>query len=374
MFLSLYIHIPFCKKKCLYCDFYSRSYSASLVKSYVEALASQLKNNPYHFKTVYIGGGTPSILSVKDWQILLNSVGADPRVRPEFTIEANPESLTKDQVKLFLDSGVNRLSLGLQSFNDKKLKKLGRIHTASQGLKAIDLAKSCGFNNISADLIYGVWGETLKDWQNDLKKAVKLPLKHISAYALTCEENSPLYKQVKKGKIKLISDRLAVLMFKLTASFLNLKGFKRYEVSNFAKIGWQSRHNLAYWDNQEYLGLGPSAFSYIKGERYKNISSLEVYLEKIKQKVSPIDFSEKLGAEASAKETAAFKIRTKQGIDFSWFKEKTGYVFLKLYENELKDLLSKRLIQVKRICGKISAVSLTQKGFLFCDEVSAKLV
>jgi oxygen-independent coproporphyrinogen-3 oxidase len=347
---SLYIHIPFCRKKCGYCDFYSRPYSEGSVSLYIDILCRQIKDLKNSFRTIYIGGGTPTVLSVDLWAKLLKSLKKFTRSGLEFTIEANPESLDEAKVKLFKAQGVNRLSIGVQSLFDKKLKQLGRIHSAQDAVAKVLLAKNNGFNNLNADFIFGLAGESLDGWKKELRQIVKLPLKHISLYALTYSE--------------VASEEITSRIYKYNQSYLPKKGFRHYEVSNFSKKGYESQHNLNYWDNSSYLGLGPSAVSYHQGLRQKNIADLGKYLQK-----QTIASKEELSPLKRAKETAALKIRTSQGIDFKWFKKQTGFDFKKLEAEALEGIRGQGLVKYAK-----TKVYLTAKGFLFSDAVSRALV
>ncbi|MDD5136737.1 MAG: coproporphyrinogen-III oxidase family protein, partial [Candidatus Omnitrophica bacterium] len=272
------------------------------------------------------------------------------------------------------DNGVNRLSIGLQSCDERKLKKIGRIHTSLKGKDAICLAHKKGFKNISADLIFGVWGEGLKDWREELDEVVRLPIKHVSCYELTYEKGTPLFSAAANKSILPIADEVGAAMYEMAIDILSLRGFKQYEVSNFAKRGYESRHNSNYWENNPYLGLGPSAVSYIDGKRSRNVSDVKEYVERFNSGKSLIEFSEKLSAEKSAKETAAVKIRTRDGIGFDWFKNKTGFDLLELERRALPKLLEDGLIKYKKEGNAPTGICLKRKGFLFCDTVSAALL
>ena len=367
---SLYIHIPFCRKKCLYCDFYSVSLDLSTVSDYVNVLCAQISSLGLDFRTIYIGGGTPSILSVKLWEKLLRVLDKKRKPGCEFTVEANPESLDTSKLKLFANWGVNRISIGVQSLCDDKLKKLGRIHSAIEAIRAVLKAERKGFDNISIDFIFGVWGESLNSWKEELKEAVKLPISHISVYCLSYEENTILFqKQSKKEIVPLAEDELAQ-MYKYNRNYLAKAGFSQYEVSSFSKTGFQCRHNLNYWDNEPYLGLGPSAVSYLGGIRAQNCLDVRRYITLTSQAQNTVASSEELSTERKAKETAALKIRTKQGIDFKWFKNHTGVDFMKLEAKNLNSLIQPGLLRLKKLRKVTRGVCLTKKGFLFCDTVS----
>ena len=371
---SLYIHIPFCKKKCLYCDFYSAASQERLASDYIQVLIKQIREIGAPVSSIYIGGGTPSVLGINLLGPLLKSLKKILTPGIEFTIEVNPESFSKKSAELFLVNGVNRLSVGLQSFDDQKLKKLGRIHNCRKAQEAVYLAQSSGFKNISIDLIFGLWDERLPDWKKELQKAVSLPVTHISAYSLTYEKGTALSKMLKKGLIKPLEDEAVAGMYEYAVDFLEGRGFKRYEVSNFSQSGYICRHNFSYWKNEPYIGLGPSAVSYIDGVRKKNIPDVKEYIARIKKGGSVIKSQEKLYDVQKAKETAALKIRTKEGINLEWFKEKTGFDFLRLEKASIIGLQEKELIDYEKKDGKIKRVSLTKKGFLFCDIVSSELL
>ena len=369
----LYIHIPFCRNKCVYCDFYSIRYKKGLSSELVNVLCKQIKQIDQGVNTVFVGGGTPTVLDESSLKKLFKELAKIPKV-DEFTVEVNPESLTKEKLAIFKDCGVNRISIGIQSFSDLTLQKLGRIHNASEGKKAIDLVKKSGINNISIDLIFGVWGQGLDEWQKDLTKAVKLPVKHISTYSLTYEKNTPLIKQALDGSVIPLSDSRVVGMYKFAMSYLPRQKFGQYEVSNFAKKGFECKHNLGYWDNEPYIGLGPSAAFYQDGTRGQNISDVTKYIQGAKSNKSIVASREKLTPLQRAKEAAAIKIRTAQGINFKKFKERTGYDFMTLQSQPIAELIADKYVKFKASRGQKTGVYLTKRGFLFCDTVSSSLL
>lgn len=374
MIPSLYIHIPFCARRCIYCSFYSSIYNEEKARLFVDTIIAQLKTIDPHIYSVYIGGGTPSILDRKILERLLRALNSFSVASGEFTVEANPDSLDPDKLKLLLDLGVNRLSVGVQSLDERKLKALGRIHSAKRAGEALSLARKSGFKNISADLIFGVWNEDLNCWRAELNEAVKLPVEHISCYSLTYEKGTPLFDLVSKKSVAPLDDDVAADMYETAIDTLSLRGFKQYEVSNFAKEGYESAHNLNYWDNNPYIGLGPSAASYIDGVRTRNVSDVKEYIDRLNSGKPITEFSEKLSPIKSAKETAAFKIRVKNGIDFNWFKGKTGFDLQELEKKALPGLLEDGLIKYKRDGDSLTGIALKRKGFLFCDTVSSALL
>lgn len=371
---SLYIHIPFCKKKCPYCDFNSRSYDHGLAGLYIDSLCRQINELSAGFSTIYIGGGTPTILEFKLLKKLLDSLATASRYAKEFSIEANPDSLDSAKLRLMSDCGVNRISIGLQSLFDRKLERLGRIHNARDAIDKVFLARKCGFDNIGIDLIFGVWEETLKNWKDELALAVQLPVKHISAYSLTYEKGTHIFGLAAQGKIKLLDDALLSRMYEHNMSHLPKVGFTHYEVSNFAKKGYECCHNINYWKNNPCLGLGAGAVSYTQGIRRKHTHDVSGYIEGCESGMGKIVFAEKLSASKRARETAALGIRTREGIDFEWFRQQTGFEFLGLLAHELESLERHGLLRYKKHFGRRKGVCLTDKGFLFSDTVSSEFL
>ncbi|MCF7873234.1 MAG: radical SAM family heme chaperone HemW [Candidatus Omnitrophica bacterium] len=366
---SLYIHIPFCSKRCYYCDFYSTIYQRDLAEALINVFDRQIENFDSVFDTVYIGGGTPTVLTLDLLERLLLKLKSVTREVKEFTVEANPESLDEDKISLFLDHGVDRISIGCQSFSNLKLNFLGRAHSVKQAISSIEKAKKKGFDNISIDLIYGLPIESYKLWQEDFVKATKFPVTHISAYMLTYEKGTCLSRSLEAGKILSLSSDKVALMYKQMIDYFTKSKFFQYEISNFSKKGFKAIHNSRYWENQSYIGLGPSASSYFSGIRRRNISSLPKYIKAVKENTKVWEYSEKLSLVASAKETAALKIRTIEGIEFNWFRQKTGFDFLKLEKEPLAALFNQKLVKWAK--GGKKAIKLTRKGFLFADTVSA---
>lgn len=371
---SLYIHIPFCKRKCIYCNFYSRIYDEDAAGALVDTVILQLKDIDPKVYSIYIGGGTPSALSTKLLGKLLDALKNFSITSGEFTFEANPESMDGDKMKFLLDRGVGRLSVGVQSLDDRKLKKLGRIHSAKRGEECVALAHRMGFKNISADLIFGVWDETIDSWKKELDGITRLPITHVSCYDLTYEKGTPLAVAVANRSVEPLCDDITSVMYEDAIDILSLRGFKQYEVSNFARAGFESKHNTNYWENNPYIGLGPSAASYLDGVRSRNVSDVKEYVGRVSSRKSVTGFSEKLSPIERAMETAAVKIRTKPGIDFAWFKDKTGFDFCELEKKALPALLADDLIKYKRAGDAITGICLKRKGFLFCDTVSTALL
>lgn len=366
---GLYIHIPFCRQKCLYCDFYSALYAEDLAGSYIQVILKQIQRLDQDFSSIYIGGGTPSILSRGLLNKLLAGLKKFIKKDAEVTIEVNPESVDKEKLKLFLNGGVNRISIGVQSFDDKKLNSLGRIHSAKQAVETIELSRKTSFNNTSIDMIFGVSKEDLKAWEAELEKAAGFDVQHISCYSLSYEKDTPLFIMREKEEIASVDDEVTSEMYQYAMSYLPGKGFNHYEVSSFSKPGFECRHNLNYWDNNSYVGLGPSAVSYIKGVRSENVKDVKEYIGRFNKGVDFVISREELPPVHMAKESASVKIRTKEGIGYDWFKDKTGFDFLELEKSALERLAGQGLIEYNK-----KNVRLTDKGFLFSDTVSSVLL
>ncbi|MFH0764723.1 MAG: radical SAM family heme chaperone HemW [Candidatus Omnitrophota bacterium] len=371
---SLYIHIPFCGRKCVYCNFYSSIYDKDAASSYIDVLSAQAEKIEIQPSTIYAGGGTPTVLDIALFEKLLKSLERFSKSAAEFTVEVNPESLDAGKLRMLSDYGVGRLSIGVQSLDEKKLKKLGRLHTAAKARESISLAVKAGFKNISVDLIFGVWGEDIESWNSQLGEAARLPVTHVSCYELTYEKGTPLFAALANKSVTPLEDDVTAGMYEAAIDRLSPGGFKQYEVSNFAKPGFECKHNLNYWDNNPYIGLGASAVSYIGGVRSKFVSDVKEYTRRFQKGKSLIESSEKLSPARRAKETAAIKIRTRTGIDFGWFRDRTGYDFCELEKRALPNLIENGFIKYKKDGDIPTGVVLKRKGFLFCDTVSSLLL
>ncbi|SUY47444.1 coproporphyrinogen III oxidase [Clostridium putrefaciens] len=282
--ISLYIHIPFCKSKCWYCDFPSFCGKDNLMESYIKALGEEIdaKVLNCNIKTIFIGGGTPTYLSLKMLEELkthIRKLNLTPNA--EFTVECNPGTLDKGKLELLKDMGVNRLSIGLQAYDDSLLKEIGRIHNVDEFLKNYELARSIGFENINIDLMFALPNQTSEIWKESLIKVAKLNPEHISAYSLILEEETKFYDFNNKGTLNLPEEDIERGMYESLLSILKDFGYNQYEISNFSKEGRECKHNLVYWNMDEYIGVGSSSASYIESTRYKNVEGIEEYIQKI---------------------------------------------------------------------------------------------
>ncbi|MEY7998976.1 radical SAM family heme chaperone HemW [Clostridium sp. Mt-5] len=289
---SLYIHIPFCKKKCLYCDFPSYSGKEEFMWNYSKALAKDIGLiGDRTIKTIFIGGGTPTYLSLKAWNNIYKAVKKlNVEDNLEFTVEGNPGTFTETKLSFLKGMGVNRLSIGLQAWQNFMLERIGRIHTIGDFLEGYKMARKLGFSNINVDLMFGLPGQTLKDWKESLKNVVKLEPEHISCYSLIIEKGTAFYNMYKNNELILPGEEEERQMYDFALEFLSENGYNQYEISNFSKNSSECRHNLVYWNLEPYIGCGVSAHSYIDGYRYRNTSDIEEYiLEGIQGKFMKLD-------------------------------------------------------------------------------------
>ncbi len=370
---SLYIHIPFCISKCIYCDFNSIVMKSQIVDQYLNAIENELQaiNGKYSFKTVYIGGGTPTVLNEIQLSKLLNIISkhVDVFSLNEYTIEVNPGTLNEEKILALKDSHIGRISIGIQSFNDKYLKLLGRIHTAKEAKDIFSSLRENGFENISIDLIYGYPTQTLSEWKTDLRECQILGPEHISAYCLSYEQGTPLVGMTDSGKLKKLCEEEELNMYERTNDFLSNKGYIHYEISNFAKLGKECQHNTVYWENREYIGIGAGAFSYINGERYCNIKNVKEYISTVKSKKNLICFSEKLPQEKRASEILIMALRMTSGISKKEFFNRSGYNLTELFGTQLNILTQAGLINFDD-----ERIKLTRKGLSVADSVMMEFV
>jgi oxygen-independent coproporphyrinogen III oxidase len=319
-FPGLYIHVPFCRSKCLYCDFYSVA-SLAAIPEWLRAVKKEAllyREKFRQFDSLYLGGGTPAILDERDLATLLEWLQKHFTFSPgsEMTIEANPDGLTGQKLRAIRDLGINRISLGVQSLDDVDLKYLGRRHTAKQALEALETIRSCGFTNVSADLIYGLETQSLRGWKRTMDWVLDFRPEHISCYQLNFESGTPLWKMKSKGQARSIGEKLQAAFFIRTSRYLERRGYLHYEVSNFASSPeTMCRHNRKYWNHTAYLGLGPSAHSFQDGRRWWNVRSIKEYCRLIEEGKPPVEDSEVLSDEQLDLETLDLGLRTSEGVD-----------------------------------------------------------
>ncbi len=374
---GLYIHIPFCRKKCFYCDFYS-STDLAQINSFLAALEREMElagRTMLEFDTVYIGGGTPSILNADAIESIVSGAFRHFKIRSdaEVTIEVNPGTVTFEDLSQYHQVGINRLHVGIQSFGAKNLEFLGRIHSSREAATSLKLARQAGFDNIGLDLIYGLPGQKANSWLDDLNRAITNRPEHISCYMLTRESGTPLDREMAEGRIELPSEEQLRLLFESTIEFLTGHGYRHYEVSNFARLfgegsgSWSSRHNYKYWSFAPYIGLGPSAHSYLEPERRWNHRRMDDYLRDIRNGSLPLAAAEILTREQMIIEAIYLGFRTTAGVELGDFRRRFGIDFSKVYQPTISDLEHKGLLKLSE-----THCALTRSGMAILDSITAE--
>jgi oxygen-independent coproporphyrinogen-3 oxidase len=378
---SLYIHVPFCAHKCEYCAFYSEASGGELINRYVAALVRELElvAGELRPQTVFFGGGTPSLLNLRQWETILSAMqrlgltGAE-----EWTVECNPATVSADKARLLRDGGVNRVSMGVQSLDAELLRRLGRVHSRDMVFRSFDTLRAAGFDNLSVDLMFAIPGQTLGAWRATLAEATALGSEHLSSYEVIYEEDTPLYQQLNAREFDVDED-LACAMYEELVAHAERAGLRQYEVANFAREratgdvppdgfaagdvpGYACRHNVNYWRGGFYHGLGPSASGFVRGERTKNWSNTQLYCEQLEQGRRAIESRDRLTPRARAGEIAAFGLRMNAGWPFEQFQRATGWDLRGEWSRDMQDL-------VARGWGRLDArrFQLTPPGLRFAD-------
>ena len=374
--LGLYIHIPFCVTKCKYCDFNSFKIDLNEKIKYLNYLGEEMKLYKEEIKnreidSVFVGGGTPSILNENEINILFEKIKENFNIKSnaEITMECNPGTLTLNKLKVMKKSGVNRLSIGLQAVQNHHLKYIGRIHTFEEFEKNYHDAKQMGFDNINIDLMYALPNQSREDWMESLEKVVKLNPTHISAYSLILEENTELFKMYEIDEFNLLDENTDIEMYEYTIDYLKSHGYNQYEISNYAKDNFECKHNVLYWKCEEYVGIGASASGYFNGIRYNNICELDNYEKMILEGEKPIEWEEKLSIKDEIEESIFLGLRMNEGIQISDFKEKYNFDFEKEYKNEIEKLSKMELIEIDN-----NLMKLTQKGREISNSVFVEFI
>lgn len=374
---SLYVHVPFCVRKCAYCAFYSEPSGGELIDRYVGALVRELELVASDLRpcTIFFGGGTPSLLNLRQWERILRAMD---RLRlsgaTEWTVECNPATVSPEKARLLRSCGVNRLSLGLQSLNEALLERLGRVHTRAMAFRSFDILRQAGFDNLNLDLMFAIPGQPLEAWRETLTEAIAMGSEHISSYEVIYEEDTPLYEQLHAGKVDTDED-LACAMYEELVQRAAAAGFHQYEIANFARDrslnpqpsplnlpSYACRHNVNYWRGGSFYGLGPSATSYVRGVRTKNWSNTRLYCEQLEQGHRAIESREELPPLARAGETAAFGLRMASGWPFEQFKQVTGYDLKQEWAGEMN-----QLVRQGWGCLQHDRFHLTPQGLRFAD-------
>ena len=368
---SAYVHIPFCTQICYYCDFSKVFIKNQPVDSYLEHLLEEFQSYDIQkLRTLYIGGGTPTALSAPQLEVLLDGLtkNLDLSALEELTIEANPGDLDADKIAVLKNSAVNRVSLGVQTFDDKMLKKIGRSHLEKDIYENIDRLKLAGFDNISIDLIYALPGQTMEQVKENVAKAIGLDIPHMSLYSLILENHTVFMNRMRRGKLPLPKEELEAEMFEYIISELERAGFEHYEISNFSKPDFESRHNLMYWDNAEYYGIGAGASGYVNGVRYKNHGPIRHYLSAVEEGNARIT-EEHLSQKEQMEEEMFLGLRKKSGVSMARFEEKFGRSFDGLYGEIVKDLVQQGLMQIEG-----DRVRMTKRGLFLGDTVAERFI
>ncbi|QXD15928.1 radical SAM family heme chaperone HemW [Rhodocaloribacter litoris] len=378
---GIYLHIPFCTQRCSYCDFYFVTTQKSHT-SFVEALRMELEHYALEYgrrepiETIYFGGGTPSLLHLDELARILDTIHThyDTASVSEVTVEINPEDVDLDYLRGLRDLGVDRLSIGIQSFFDADLAFMNRCHDAARAEAVIPLARRAGFDNFSVDLIFGLPDQPPEYWAANLEKVVRYEVPHLSTYLLTVEERTPLFKQVERGLVKLPEDEDVADLYRFTIRYLQEHGYEHYEISSFARPGRRARHNQLYWTHQNYLGFGPSAHSFwwkgLPATRWANVRNLRRYEALVRQRYAPIDFREQLDLDTLANEYIMLRLRTADGLDLDHLEARYGVELLVEKVDELAWLERQGYIAPIRN----SRVRLTELGKTLCDTVTEYLM
>lgn len=368
---SAYVHIPFCTQICYYCDFSKVFIKNQPVDAYLEALIKEFESYQISsLKTLYIGGGTPTAITAKQLDYLLSHLQQHLQLDQleEFTIEANPGDLTEDKIAVLRQSAVNRISLGVQTFNDKQLKQIGRSHTEAQIYTTIASLKEAGFQNMSIDLIYALPGQTIQQVKENVAKALALDIPHLSLYSLILEHHTVFMNKMRRGKLQLPTEDLEAEMFEYIISEMEANGFEHYEISNFTKPGFESRHNLMYWNNDEYFGCGAGASGYLNGIRYRNRIPIQHYLKAVADGNARLS-EEVLTKEEMMEEELFLGLRKKSGVSVSRFQEKFGLSFESRYGSVVRELQAQGLLVKDK-----DFVRMTKKGLFLGDSVAEKFI
>lgn len=369
---GIYIHIPFCKQACHYCDFHfstslkKKSELVSALQNELVLRKNELPNEP--IKTIYFGGGTPSLLNLEELTAIFKTIYTEFTIaeNPEITLEANPDDLSEEKINELANSKINRLSIGVQSFFEEDLKLMNRAHNAEEALNSIKLARS-KFDNISVDLIYGIPGMSNERWQKNIQILLDLDIPHISSYALTVEPNTALQKFIEKGKIKPVDDAVAAQHFETLRTVLKNAGFEHYEFSNYGKPGYFSQNNTAYWLGKPYLGIGPSAHSYDGNSRKWNIANNTLYIKAIERSELPLEVEE-LSITDRYNEYIMTRLRTHFGVDLVEVESKFGKEYLEYLKEQSVVLFEKELLRIEN-----DVMHITEKGTFLSDGIAADL-
>lgn len=370
--IALYIHIPFCKQKCFYCDFPSYASLDHLKDDYVDALCKEIdeKVTDYKIKSIFIGGGTPSYLEINQIYKLLKTISKlNLTENMEFTMECNPGALEKEKLETMLSGGVNRISMGLQAVQNSLLKDIGRIHSFKQFEENFNLARKVGFKNINVDLMFGLPNQKVDKWKESLETIAKLNPEHISAYSLIIEEGTAFYKLWERNKLILPSEDDEREMYSTTKEILKEHGYNQYEISNYAKPGYECYHNKVYWRCDDYLGVGSASSSFIDGKRIKNIEDVKSYIEKVNSNESVIEEVIENSKEDNMEEFIFMGLRMNVGVSINEFKGRFGIHINSIYKDVIEKNINKKLLVLEN-----DILRLTDKGIELSNLVMSDFI
>ncbi|MDH4202446.1 MAG: radical SAM family heme chaperone HemW [Phycisphaerae bacterium] len=370
--VGLYIHIPYCRKKCPYCAFYSVPIDTADPNRLIDAIFAELDSYDITepVGTIYIGGGSPSCLPGDPLIEMADSLMSRYRNVSEFTMECNPAQADEATLRQLRAFGVNRLSIGAQSFNARELKTLGRIHSPRQIVEAVRIAKKGGFENIGLDLMFGIPGSSAKTWRHSLKSAAALKVQHLSVYSLTIEKLTPFARAVREGKLAVVDEAVERGMCKAARSLLRNAGFAQYEISNFAVPGFECQHNIRYWKNLPVVGIGPAAASWYQGKRTTNVADVAKYIKRIEAGRSAQSEAYIPSPEQIASESAVLGLRMTQGIDMPEYQKQTGFNLVRLFGDAIKKHSFHGLLE----CTVDDHCRLTEKGLSYADTVAQDFI
>ena len=371
---GIYIHIPFCKRKCIYCDFYSLACSLQVMDHYVAAVVKEARLRSGELKnavnTLYVGGGTPSLLSTDHLRTLIDGLSNVFNLSKlqEFTIEVNPDDVTSETMSVYQSLSVNRVSMGVQSFDEKDLHFINRRHSSQQAIETVEIIRNSGVNNVSIDLIYGIPGQTLDTWMHNVQQAIALGVQHISAYCLSYEEGTPLWHMRERGEVQEVDEETTVRMYEVLVERLRKAGYLHYEISNFALPGFESKHNSSYWDGTPYLGLGAAAHSYDGGAvRSYNPADIDGYMKCLDLDMLPCE-REQLSPVEQYDEMVMLALRTSHGLDLSRLNRRFGHA-----ESEAFKTKAQRFVECGLLVCENGVYRLSQKGVMVSNAVISDL-
>lgn len=369
---ALYIHIPFCARKCMYCDFPSFCGKESIMTDYAKALALEIITNTNNkmIKTIFIGGGTPTYLSLEAWKIIGESISkVNKKSDLEFTVECNPGTITEEKLMILKSMGVNRLSIGLQAWQNSLLNKIGRIHTVEEFISGYNMARNFGFENINVDLMFGLPDQSLDQWKETLSRVIDIAPEHISCYSLIIEEGTPFYNLYENEKLALPDEEIERRMYEESLNMLKNHGYIQYEISNFSLTGKECRHNIVYWRLEDYIGCGSASHSYVKGKRYRNAQNIEKYIRKINTEGAAVVEVINNSMEDEMEEFMFMGLRMISGVNIDDFKRRFNIDLYSIYGDVIRKHILNGLLEIDE-----NSIFLTRRGIELSNTVMSDFI